>query len=246
MLAAEAARLAALEVLCPKAALDAQAGYPTLAGDKVFDCRAIGIDEIDRDKKFTPCLALYTSESSAAARAAVSDVGDTDARATLIVVAELAIAVSAENVGEPAFADAMAGDDWEARLVLAALCAQVRRLLTYDERGYLFRRFVRQVDRVAEETFEIPQLGARWQRITQRYELSLPDDEFGDGAGLPEPLKSLAALLPDGSAASEKLAVLAAHFAAVDRMPFAGVAIFEDPDANPETDLPVASTGVLP
>lgn len=214
-LSAEAARLAALEVLCPTAALGGQVPYPTLAGYRVFDSRAVAIDDLDRNAKYTPCLSLYTPESSATARSPVSDVGDSDARGVLEIVAELAVA-SKDDDGD--FADAMlATDDWDARLVLAALCGQVRRLLAYSTSGHLFRRFVRNVDRVTEETFAIPQIGARWHRVTMRLELSLRDDEFGDGAGLPEPLKTLAGLLPPGSPAAAKLAALGAHFAAVER-----------------------------
>lgn len=221
MLSAEAARLAALEVLCPKAAIDGDAPYPTLAADKVFDSRAVGIDDLDRDAKYTPCLALFTSDASVGPRGEIAAYDDTDARSTLEVVAELAVASSDDDGG--LFADAMPADDWDARLVLAALCGQVRRLLQFDERGRLFRRFVRRVISVSEETFAIPQLGARWHRVTMRFDLSLPDDEFADEAGLPEPLKTLATLLPDGSPAAQRLAVLASHFTAQARIPLTGI-----------------------
>jgi hypothetical protein len=217
MLSAEAVRLAALEVLCPTAALAGDEDFPTLAGAKVFDSRLPGIDDLDRDAKFTPVLALFSTDSTVQPRGPAADMGDTDPRAVLEIVAELAVAARDED--GTFFADAMAADDWDARLVLAALVAQVRRLLAYDERGRLFRRFVRQVERVTEETFAIPQLGARWHRVTMRFELSVPDDEFDDAAGLPEPLRTLAGLLPAGSPAAERLATLAAHFATVARAP---------------------------
>lgn len=226
MLAAEAARLAALEVLCPKSALDADANYPTLAGARIFDSRLVGIDDLDPTAKFTPCLALFTAEAATAPRGEVAAFDDGDAQCVLEIVAELAVA-STDDAGQ-AFADAMPADDWDARLVLAALCGQVRRLLTHDERGHLFRRFVRRVARWEEETFSIPQLGARWHRVTMRATLSLPDDQFVAEAGLPEPLKTMAALLPAGSPAAVKLAALAAHFDAVARTPLAGVD-FADP-----------------
>jgi hypothetical protein len=221
MLSAEAARLAALEVLCPKASLDGVKPYPTLAGDKVFDTQHVGIDDLDPNAKYTPCLALFTADAATALRGDIAAFDDTEARTTLEIVAELAIA-STDDDGSP-FADAMPGDDWDARLVLAALCAQVRRLLQYDPRGQLFRRFVRRVERITEETFAIPQLGARWQRVTMRFDLSLPDDEFTDAAGLPEPLATLSRLLPAGSPAADKLAVLAAHFEGVERDPLVGI-----------------------
>lgn len=221
MLSAEAARLAALEVLCPKAALDGDVPYPTLACDKVFDSRSVGIDDLDCDAKYTPCLALFTSDASVSPRGEIAAYDDTEARSTLEVIAELAVASSDEG-GEP-FADAMPADDWDARLVLAALCGQVRRLLQHDERGRLFRRFIRRVISVTEETFAIPQLGARWHRVTMRFDLSLPDDEFVDEAGLPEPLRTLAALLPDGSPAALRLAALSSHFSAQTRTPLIGI-----------------------
>lgn len=233
MLTAEAARLAALEVLCPKAALDADAGYPTLAGSRVFDSRQVGIDDLDPDAKFTPCLALYTAEASAALRGDAAVADDREARSVLEIVAELAVASTDED-GQP-FADAMPGDDWDARLVLAALCAQVRRLLQHDERGYLFRRFVRQIETIAEETFAIPQLGARWQRITMRFTLSLPDDAYTDAAGLPEPIGALAAALPAGSVARSRLDALAGHFAAIQRTPLAAVDVNRPTPATPDS-----------
>ncbi len=243
MLSAEAARLAALEVLCPTAALATDAGYPTLAGSRVFDSRLVGIDDLDPEAKFTPCLALFTTEASAAPRGEVAAQDDSAAQCTLEIVAELAVASSDED-GQP-FADAMPADDWDARLVLAALCGQVRRLLQHDERGYLFRRFVLQVSRWDEETFAIPQLGARWHRVTMRLTLRLPDDDFTGAAGLPEPLGTLAALLPQGSPARTRLDVLAVHFAATAPTALAGIAIFDDPAADAATATPIAKTGEI-
>lgn len=221
MLTAEAARLAALEVLCPTSAIAADAGYPTLAGSRVFDSRLVGIDDLDPDAKFTPVLAVFTSDTSSAPRGEAASYGDNAAQCALEIVVELAVASTDED-GAP-FADAMPADDWDARLVLAALCGQVRRLLEFDERGYLFRRFVRQILRWDEEAFAVPQLGARWHRVTMRATLSLPDDEFTEAAGLPGTLGALASLLPAGSPAAQKLQKLAAYFATVPRTPLEGI-----------------------
>lgn len=230
MLCAEAARLAALEVLCPAAALVADAGYPTLAGSRVYDSQRIGIDDLDATAKFTPALSLYTAEASVQPRGEASASDDWDSRCVLEVVAELAVA-GTDDDGAP-FADAMPGDDWDARLVLAALCGQVRRLLQYDERGFLFRRFVRRIEGIAEETFAIPQLGARWHRITMRFTLSLPDDAQTDAAGLPAPIARLAALLPAGAPARARLEALAVHFAAVTRTPLTRIDVNTPQDGN--------------
>lgn len=221
MLSAEAARLAALEVLCPASALAGASAFPTLARDRVFDSRLVGIDDLDRDAAYTPCLALFTADAQSTPRGEIGAYDDAEGRSTLEIVAELAVAGS-DEAGEP-YADAMPADDWDARLVLAALCGQVRRSLQHDERGRLFRRFVRRVIGISEETFAIPELGARWHRVTMRFELSLPDDVFTDAAGLPQPLAQLAGLLPPGSIAAARLAVLADHFAALPRAPLAGL-----------------------
>ncbi len=234
MLSAEAARLAALEALCPKAALDADSGYPTLAGHRVFDSRLTGIDDLDPDAKFTPTLALFTVEASAAARSEISALDDTDSRAVLEIVAELAVASNDES-GAP-YADAMPADDWDARLVLAALCAQVRRVLIFAPEGALFRSVAAQVLRWSEETFAIPQLGARWHRVTIRAELAVTDDLFADAEGLPEPIASLKGKLPAGSAARAKLETLADHFGAISRAPLEGVD-FADAENNPKHGL---------
>ena len=231
MLSAEAARLAALEVLCPTSALAVDADYPTLAGAKVFDGRLIGIDDLDREAKFTPSVSLFTPESHSEPRGELSVSSDAEAHGILEVVAELAVA-STDDDGLP-FADAMAGDDWDARLVLAALCAQIRRLLCHDPRGYLFRRFVRQVLRVSEETFAIPQLGARWHRVTMKFDLSLPDDEFEDASGLPRPIADLVALVPANSIARQRLMALSAYFGAIARESVETITLADEAEGNP-------------
>ncbi|QKV20245.1 hypothetical protein [Oricola thermophila] len=221
MLSAECARLAALEVLCPTAALEGNEDFPTLAGDRILDTRLAVIDDLDPEQKFTPVVSLFTADASAQLRGDIAASDDVDLVSTLEVVAELAVAATDEN-GD-AFADAMPADDWDARLVLAALCAQVRRALQFTERGYLFRRFVRHVRQVSEETFSVPQIGARWHRVTMRFELSLPDDTFDEASGLPEPIATLSAILPATSPARAKLEALAGHFSAFGRTPLAGV-----------------------
>ncbi|MDI7924594.1 hypothetical protein [Ferirhizobium litorale] len=208
MLAAEALRLAAIEVLCPTACAIAGAGFPTLAGRRVFDSRAIAIVDLDRSADYTPALALYTPESGVALRGPMAAADDTVADAVLDIVAELAVAT---EDGEGGFADALPATDPEARLVLVALCAQVRYLLERSQAGLIWRRLVRHVVKIEEQTFAVPELGLRWQRVTMRFHCEIRDDDFG-GAGLPEPIASLHAALPDQSYAKAKLAALASHF----------------------------------
>lgn len=62
MLTAEAMRLAAYEALCPTTALAAGTGFPTLAGDRVFDSRAIAVDELDDSLVYTPSISLHRGQ----------------------------------------------------------------------------------------------------------------------------------------------------------------------------------------
>ncbi|MGG7581026.1 hypothetical protein [Rhizobium sp. Nf11,1] len=217
MLSAEAMRLAAIEILRPTAAVEAGSGFPTLAGLMVLDTRDIAIEELNQTATYTPVLALYTMGSDAVLRGEMAAAGDTVATAVLEIVAELAIDAGSGP------ADALVANDPEARLVLAALCAQTRYLLEYSQAGLLWRKIVKRVIRFEEETFAAPQLGVRWQRTTMRYHVELTDDDFDmTGGGLPQPIRRLYEALPDQSYAKAKLAALASHFPAEVLPPFEG------------------------
>ncbi|WP_283196602.1 hypothetical protein [Rhizobium sp. BT04] len=220
MLSAEALRLAAIEILCPTAAAIAGEGFPTLAGRAVFDSRAAPLEDLDRKAPYTPVLSLYTPESGFALRAEAASADDTVADAVLDVVAELAV-VNQDDDGE--FADAMAATDPEARLVLAALCAQVRYLLDRSQSGGLWRGLVSHIIKVELQTFAVPHLGLRWQRVTMRFHCGIRDDDFDmEDGGLPQPIRRLYEALPAQSYAKEKLGALAAYFVAEELPPFEG------------------------
>lgn len=222
MLAAEAVRLVAMELLLPTAAQIGGGPYPTLAGARVLDSRAPSISDIDGEADYTPVLSLYTPESGVALRGPLTDAGDTDADAVLDVVSELCI-VSRDTDGTE-YADAMADGDPVARLVLATLASQVRRILEFSEGGLVWRRLVQRVIRVENRTFAVPEYGLRWQRMTTRFHLSICDDDFDvEEGGLPEPVRSVCEALPVGSYAKAKLAALAAHFPAEPLTPLHGV-----------------------
>lgn len=243
MFSAEAMRLAAIEVVTPLAALQAGTSFPTLAGKRVYDSRSAAVGDLDETLPYTPVLSFYTAASSTLQRGDAAGFSDSECEAVLEIVAELAVAAKDED--GIVYADAMAEGDPEARLVLAALVAQVIFLLTEAPAGALFRKFVLGVRRIEEEPFSVPNLGLRWQRTTIRLTCAIPQDRFDLAGGLPEPVKSLATLLPEGSYARRKLDALAEHFAGASRTPLAEVAIYDDPDATSGTGRPIASTGDL-
>ena len=218
MLSPEAVRLVAIEILCPTAANLAGTGFPTLAGKRVFDSRAPLLEEIDREQGYTPVISLYTRRGATAPRGAASNYVDFEATTVLEVVAELATVVrdaEARPGQDPDYVDAMADGDPAARLVLAALAGQIRFLLTRSAQGVAWRRLVRQVNSFTVETFAIPEFGLRYQRQSLIFDLSIQDDVYDLLTdGLPEPLRSVASSLPNGSYAKQKLAELAGYFTA--------------------------------
>lgn len=225
MLAAEALRLAAIEVLCPTEAAIAGSGFPTLAKARVFDSRAAAIEDLDRDAPsgYTPVLSLYTPESGAALRSSMSSADDAVADAMLDIVAELAVADRDED-GEFADAVSVAETDPEARLVLAALCSQVRYLLEQSPSGAIWRHLVNHVIKLELMTFAVPNLGLRFHRVTMRFHCEIRDDDFSS-PGLPEPIATIYNALPDESYAKAKLEALADHFVSQAPEPLEGITV---------------------
>lgn len=220
MLAAEALRLVAIEALCPADAVYGQAAFPTLAQHRVYDSKAAPLEDLDRSSEGgTPVLSLYTLESGVKPRGTASSATDNEATAVLEIIAEIAI-VSSD--GGELFADA-AETDPEGRLVLAALCAQVRHCLMFSANGALWRRIVRQVEDIDLKTFAVPELGLRYQRVTMRLTCSIQDDDFSLDGGLPEPLATVFGKLPSQSYAKAKLASLAGQFQPTALPPLEGV-----------------------
>ncbi len=212
MLSPEALRLVTMEVLRPHAAVVAKTGFPTVAQGRVYDSQEIPLQAIDPDRAYTPVIALYSGDASITPRGEASDFTDVDHRAVLDIVVELAIRAT-DDSGD--FADAMADNDPQARLVLSALCSKVRFLLERSAKGANWRKLTKRVVSCEAMPFAVPDLGLRFQRITLRYTVELSADVYDlDNGGLPEPLRSVAASLPAGSYAKVKLAELAGYFQA--------------------------------
>lgn len=239
MLSAEVARLAIIEVLSPTASLRDGLPFPTLAGSAVLDSRTVALQDLDPDRDYTPVIAVHTRSASLERRGAAADETDNECQTVIEIVAELAALASTPEDGE--FADAMAADDPDARLVLSALVSQIRFQLEFSEAGVLFRRFIIGVRRIDMETFGAPELGLRWQRVTIRITAAIPDDQFDvAGGGLPEPIKGFLSRLPEHSYAKAKLVKLAGHFLPDPRLDLETITIRVEPNGDP-----IASTGDL-
>jgi hypothetical protein len=238
MLSADAARLAAIEVLSPTAANLSGAGFPTLAGGKVYDSRSIPLQDLDRGEPYTPTLGVYTGDTRTVRRGELASADDYQASAVIEIVAELAVVARDMSPGDPnasgeEYVDALAATDHDARLVLGALCSQVRYLLTQSTAGYFFRDLIMGISQIDEEPFEVPNLGLRWQRTTMRFHCDLRDDSFDpDTGGFPTPVKDLFDRLPAQSYAKAKLTALIAAFPADARPPFEGVNILGNAEGD--------------
>jgi hypothetical protein len=211
MLSAEALRIAAVEVLLPTASLLSDSNYPTLAGSRVYDSRVVPLEDLRQDGQYTPVLSLYTPESGVKLRGPHAAADDTEADACLDIVAELAVKAT---VNGEAMAIPSASDDPAARMVLAFLCSQVRYRLERSKDGLLWRRLVKSIINTEYKTFAMPEVGLRYHSVHTRMHCDIADDDFDMAAGgMPEPLASLYAALPEQSYAKAKLAVLAGCFA---------------------------------
>lgn len=217
MLAAAAMRLAAIEALCPTASRQSGTNWPTLAEHRVYDSSGILPDQLEEGQSFTPCLSLFTDDVRVERRGDGSTSSIGFATAVLVVNAELAAAATDEDGVTQVLP--VAEDDPQARLMLDALCGQVRKKLAYAPAGSIFREIVGAVEDLRIETFTLPQFDIRWMRNTMRLTCRIKDDKFTDAGGMPEPMLSLFNKLPAGSYAKAQLARLQEAFEPTARTP---------------------------
>jgi len=230
MLFSTALRMAAIECLCPTAAIAAGTGFPTLAGSAVLDSQRPEMGDLDRSRKYTPVISIYSGEATSMLRGDLAASNDRAATATLEFVAELAEAVQAD--GGEVYAEAIVTSDQDARIVLDALVAQIRRTLEYSPAGVLFRMMrIGSPVKITSEPHIVPELDLRFCRTFVTMEFNMPDDVYSDTAGLPAPAATLLASLPDGSYSKARLSALSAAFDAISRDNLTEITL--DPGAGP-------------
>lgn len=239
MITAEAARIALCEALCPHAARVADANYPTRARFRVFDSAPARAQDLDQGEEFTPVLSVYTRAAGWGERGGMAAYGDVENSTTIEVVGELAV-LAEDEAGQ--FADAMADNDPNARIVLAGMMAQVERIVLDETGGFPFRRFVKKVTKIDLETHAVPEFGLRYQRVFMRLTCDLVNDEFPQAGGLPPRVAEWAASLPDGSSAKTKILALAAYFPAISYPALSNIQIGA-PVGEGEEFTPYAQTG---
>ncbi|WAC26421.1 hypothetical protein [Ancylobacter sp. SL191] len=249
MLAAAALRLAVIEALCPTAAVRGEDGatFPTLAEHRVFDSRQILVDELDDARPYTPSISVYVEDVRVERRGDAAPSVRGNPTCTLVIVTELAEiardpdgdAVRQENGNLATMA--LVDSDPRQRLVLEALTAQVRKVIVRGPEAVAVRRVMKAVQSIELEAFSLPQLSRRWLRYLMLVSCEIADDKFTDAPGLPEPLRSVAAELPDGSYAKAKLAELGAAFLATSRDALDGIDVIASVNGVPVIRRPEAT-----
>ncbi len=239
MLAAAALRLCVVEALAPTAAIASGSGFPTMAEHRVYDSAAIGVGDLQEDAPYTPSISVYTEDTKIERRGATASSVIGNAMTDLVIMVELAERARDESGIDLKLAngniatDALINGDAMQRLVLDALTAQVRGHLVRAPASAALRRIMKAVASTRIEPFGLPQYGIRFMRNVITFSVEIADDKFSDASGLPEPMRSVAAELPEGSYAKAQLAKLAAAFHATSRDALAGIDITAEANGTP-------------
>lgn len=207
---ATALRIAAVEALRPAAALAGTAVFPTIAGAAVFDSRIVALADLKKLAVPSLVVGVFSEAVSIDSRGAAYQL------APGVVQVDLAFEIDVLQgekdgdvlLGPPLNTDAA----WEVKTDF--LVAQIRKVLTTDPSGAIFRKVAKQILEISSVPFRIPELGVRLTRRTMVVKCAVSDEAWSLDGGLPEPLKTVAGLLPQTSPATTVLAAVAAAIGA--------------------------------
>lgn len=202
-----ALRLAAVEALCP-AAYEATGPYPTLAGSLVYDSRQVPIDQLAPDKP-RPVLLVYTEEDKGTPWGSGRHRPD-EVLVTLVVEALIAargtVLIDLPDGSTDTVGVADVGPtDPEHEALLDVLEAQVRYILDARQpapSAALYRRIAMEVRSVESVPLRDAEKTTRLAFRTISFSVQVKTTEWpapGQPAGLPEPLRTVAEALPEGS-----------------------------------------------
>jgi hypothetical protein len=199
-LAALALRLAAVEALCPTASLTSAGAFPTLAAGRVADSRIVPRDEREPETAL-PFLAVYCEERRGEPQGEAMPTTPLEGVVTLVV--ELEVRIKGGPQDGDGLDEEVPETDPAAEAMLDLLEAQVIRALEIDggEGGALFRRIRRRIVSMESVPLRDASLGLHFARRTLKLAVSMQLDDWDDvdGDGLPAPLSTVAAALPEAS-----------------------------------------------
>lgn len=207
---ATALRIAAVEALRPASALAGTDVFPTIAGAAVFDSRIVALADLKKLAVPSLVVGVFSEAVSIDSRGAAYPL------APGVVQVDLAFEIDVLQgekdgdvlLGPPLNTDAA----WEVKTDF--LVAQIRKVLTTGPSGAIFRKVAKQILGISSAPFRIPELGVRLTRRTMVVKCAVSDEAWSLDGGLPEPLKTVADLLPQTSPATTVLAAVAAAIGA--------------------------------
>lgn len=205
-LAALALRLAAVEALCPTAALAADpiGPFPTVAGARVGDTYGRPIDRMGEAGRL-PLISVFTEDANGRPR------GDGDAASPYFETTTLVVEIEVNEL-DGSDTDMVPATSADAEALLDLMAAQVYRALAFGPTGVLFRQVRRQIVSIRRTPLRDPIDGIRFARKTLAIEVAHDGDDWSDvlagTATLPQPLATVAAGLPAGSYGTGIIAAL--------------------------------------
>jgi hypothetical protein len=253
-LARLALRLAAVEALCPWSAI--QGGpYPTPAGPRVYDSRQQPIDGLS-DLETKPILIVYTEDDASTPYEGARR--NADEQIVVLVVEEMIAAKAEVEFDAPDGSKSTIGtlvspiSDPQQEMLLDLLEAAVRRLL--DTRNEMpssaaLARVAMEIRRVESQPQRADDKATRLAARTLKLHIKVKPDAWPTSpavpaptglTALPEPLRSVAAVLDPASDGGQACAAIAVLVPGAPPAPvaLAGIGITTDVDRDPENKFP--------
>ncbi len=204
-LARLALRLATVEALRPTASLQPNASWPTLAGKYVFDSRIDPMQDL-HEHEARPLIVVYTDEDDAVSAQAR---GGPPFKITADLCFETSVVVRMAAAGESGgFIVGQPETDGELEASLDMLGAQIAFTLLYAPCGEIFRKVCgRRIIAPKSTVHRTSEEGVRLARRDMLWKVEINSDAFDPAPAqfargldvLPEPLRSVARMLPEGS-----------------------------------------------
>jgi len=207
MLSSLALRLAAIEGLRPTPALLADGPWPTLAKKHIYDSRIDPLEDL-QEKEEWPIIVIYAEDDDS--HEAGQKRGGPPYLLCIDLIFECSVVVKAAADADPQiFTVGWPETDAELEAALNLISAQIYFTLFYAPSGLIFRKVcASRVTNIRSTVHRTSEEGRRLARRTITWKVLVNGDDAYDPAPaqqltgfalLPEPLKTVACMLPENS-----------------------------------------------